>query len=414
MSGAGRVHEAVLVDYVRTPFAKAGEKGFFREVRSDDLGAHVVRALVERTGIDPMELEEVVFGAVEQFGEQAHIGRNVAVLAGLPFDVAGLSVERACATPMSAIQYAAMAIMAGCGELFIAGGAESMTHFSLPLVTAETDLDELLSREGTMLSMMSPNPRLFERMDPIEAVGGLTAEKLAAQTGTSRELQDRWAFESNERAVRANASGRFAEEIVAVPGQLADGTEALIDSDQIPRPGLTLERIRELPTPFDLEKGTVSSAASSKSADGAAAVMLASKEKAAQLGLEPLATVRAVGVVGTDPTTMVSGHIPAIRKALTRAQLSPSQIDLWEFNEAFALSALRGIEEFGLDDNRVNVNGGACALGHPVGASGARLVGTLALELKRRSARYGVAGICAGYGQGAAVVLERDGDRSGS
>lgn len=401
--------EAVVVGYVRTPFAKAGEKGFFREIRSDDLGVHVVRALLERTGVDPVDVEEVVFGSVEQFGEQAHIARNVAFLAGLPFEVAGLSVERACATPMSAVHYAALAIQGGCGELFIAGGTESMTHFSLPVVTAETDLDELLSRKGTMLSMMVPNPRVFERMDPIEAVGGLTAEKLAARFGVSREEQDRWALLSNERAVRAQSEGRFAAEIVAVEGLDVDGAPAPIDTDQIPRPGLTMERIRELGTPFKPEGGTVSSAASSKASDGAAAVMLASKERARDLGLRPLATVRAQSVAGIDPTITVYGHIPATHKALKRAELSPQEVDLWEFHEAFSISPLLAIKEFGLDEQQVNVNGGACALGHPVGASGARLVGTLALELDRRAARYGVAAVCAGYGQGTAVVLEREG-----
>ena len=402
--------DPVIVGYVRTPFAKSGEKGYFREVRSDDLGAHVVRTLVERSGVDPGSIEEVVFGSVEQFGEQAHVGRNVAVLAGLPFEVAGLSLERACVTPMSAVQYAALAVQAGCGDLFVAGGTESMTHFALPVVTADTDLDELLSRKGTMLSVMSPNPRVFDRMDPIEAVGGLTAEKLADRCGTGREEQDRWAWISNDRAVAAQAEGRFAGEIVATDGLTPEGAPAAFATDQIPRPGLTMERVRELPTPFRPEGGTVSSAASSKSSDGAAAVLIASRAKADELGLPSLGTIRAQGVAGVDPTLTVYGHVPATRKALARAGLSPSAIDLWEVHEAFSISALVAIEEFGLKEGEVNVNGGACALGHPVGASGARLVGTLALEMARRGAQWGVACMCAGYGQGAAVVIEGPGE----
>jgi acetyl-CoA acetyltransferase family protein len=399
--------DPVILGYVRTPFGKAG-KGCFREVRSDDLGAHVVRALLERTGVDPTQVEEVVMGAVEQFGEQAHPGRNVAVLAGLPFEVAGLSIERACATAMSAIHYAAMAIRYGAGDLFIAGGMDSMSHFSLPVVTPETDLQALLEEKGTMLSMMVPNPRIFERMNPIEAVGGVTAEKLASLYGIGREQQDRWALLSNERAVRAQREGRFALEIAPLEGILPDGNRGIVTEDEWPRPDLSWERVRELPTPFKPQGGTVSSASASKSADGAAAVLLASREWARRFGLEPLATVRSVGVVGVDPTIMGYANVPASLKALKRAGLEPGDVDLWEINEAFAVVVLVAMKELGLDPERVNVNGGACALGHPVGASGARLVGTLALELKRRGLRWGVASICAGYGQGAATVLERE------
>ncbi|MHB1517160.1 MAG: thiolase family protein [Acidimicrobiales bacterium] len=401
--------DAVIVGYVRTPFTRAGKRGAFREVRSDDLGVAVVRALLSRSGVDPADVEEVVFGAVEQFGEQAHPGRNVAVLAGLPFEVAGLSVERACATAMSAVQYAAMAVQTGCGDLFVAGGMESLTHYELPIVTADTDFDLLLAEKGTMLSLMSPNPRISERMDPIEAIGGLTAERLAARFGVSREEQDRWALRSNERALDAQRAGRLAAEIIPLEGLSEDGLSVLVDTDEYPRPGLDPERVALLPTPFDPEAGTVSSASCSKTADGAAAVLVASRSKAEELGLAPLATVRSQAVAGVEPNLMGYGNVPASRKALLRAGLNAGDIDLWEINEAFAVVVLVALGELGIDPERVNVNGGACALGHPVGATGARLVGALALELARSEARYGVASICAGYGQGAAIVLERSG-----
>ncbi len=402
-----RLREAVIVGYVRTPFTRAGERGALREVRSDDLGSAALSALVERTGVDPSEIEEVIFGAVEQFGEQAHPGRNVAVLAGLPFEVAGLSVERACSTAMSAVQCAAMAIQTGCGDLIAAGGMESLTHYELPIVTAETDLDELIKEKGTLLSMMSPNPRIFERMNPIEIIGGLTAERLATLFGFSREEQDQWAIQSNELAVEAQRAGRLAAEIVPVPGLSSEGDPIIAEADECPRPGLDPARVASLPTPFDPEHGTVSSAACSKTADGAAAVMLASREKAEQLGLKPLAVISSQAVAGVAPEIMGYGNVPASKKALVRAGLSVDDVDLWEINEAFSVVVLVAMKELGIDPGRVNVNGGACALGHPVGASGARLVGTLALELARRNARYGVASICAGFGQGTAVVLER-------
>ncbi|MHB1890772.1 MAG: thiolase family protein [Acidimicrobiales bacterium] len=400
--------DPVVVGFARTPFAKAGPAGALREVRSDDLGVAAVSALVERSALDPGALEEVVMGSVEQFGEQAHPGRNVGVLAGLPFEVAGLSVERACATAMASVQYAAMAIRASAGDFFVAGGMESMSHYELPVVTAETDFEELLSRQGTLLSMMSPNPAMFDRVDPLEMIGGLTAEKLADRFGISREAQDHWALRSNERALAAQASGLPAAEIVRVKGLTADGSPVLLERDDCPRPGITLERISSLPTPFRPNGGTVSSASCSRAADGAAAVMLASREAAERRGLTPLAAVRSVAVTGVDPTIMGYGNVPASRKALARAGIRAEDVDLWEINEAFSVVVLVAIEELGLDPERVNVNGGACSMGHPVGASGARLVGTLALEMQRRGSRYGVASICAGFGQGAAIVLESE------
>ncbi len=405
------LRQAVMVDALRTPFGKADKKrGFFREIRSDDLGVIVLQELMRRTKVDPNSIEETVIGTVEQIGEQAHIGRNVAFLAGLPYEIAGFSVERACVTAMSAIQYAALAIQCGQGDVFVAGGVDSMTHISLPVVTAESDMSEVIKEEGTMLSHMDPNPRLYEKVNPIELVGGMAGEKMVEMYGIPREELDGWALMSNQRAVAAQQAGKFKVEIVPVEGLLPDGTKQLIDYDQGPRADSTLEKIASLPTPWKPRGGTLSAASASGSADGAALAMLMSKEKAEELGMTPLATIRSMAVAGCDPTNTLYSVIPAVRKALARADLSIEDMDLIEINEAFACVPIVFMKEFGIADaDRINVNGGACAIGHPVGASGARLPGTLAYEMRRRKVRYGLAGICGGYGVGGAMVLEAEG-----
>lgn len=401
--------EAVVVDAVRTPFCRSGEKGFFRNVRSDDMGVIVLQELVKRTGVGPGLIDEVILGAVEMMGEQAHPGRNVLFLAGFPFEVPGLSLERACVTAMSSVHVAAMSIQCGLGDIYIAGGIDSMTHLSLPVVTPDTDFDELLKVKGTMLSAMNPNPRMYERANPVDFVGGITAEKLAEMYDVSREEMDKWALMSHQRAVAAQKEGRFKNEIVPVEGELLDGTKKLIDFDQGPRAGSILEKISSLPTPFKPVGGRINAASSSGTADGAAAVMLMSKDKAKEFGIKPLATIRAMAVAACDPTIMGYSVIPATKKALDGAGLSMDDMELIEVNEAFAVVPIVFMREFGLKDaERINVNGGACALGHPVGASGARLIGTLAYEMIRRGSRWGLAAICGGYGQGGATILERE------
>ena len=403
------IKEAVLVDAVRTPFCRSGDKGFFRNVRSDDMGVVVLQELAKRTRVDPALVDEVILGAVEMMGEQAHPGRNVLFLANFPFEVPGLSLERACVTAMSSIHVAAMSIQCGIGDIYIAGGIDSMTHLSLPVVTPDTDFDALLKVQGTMLSAMNPKPRMYQRANPVDLVGGVTAEKLAEMYDIPRDEMDRWALMSHQRAVAAQREGRFRDEIVPIEGELLDGTRKLVDLDQGPRADSTLEKIASLPTPFKPVGGRINAASSSGTADGAAAVMLMSKDKAREFGLKPLATIRAMAVAACDPTIMGYSVVPATRKALNYVGLSTDDMELIEVNEAFAVVPLVLMREFGIKDaERINVNGGACALGHPVGASGARLVGTLAYEMLRRGSRWGLATICGGFGQGGATILERE------
>lgn len=404
------LREAVIVDAVRTPFGRGHqEKGFLRNWRSDDLGVLVLRAIVARTGVEPAEIEEVILGAVEQLGEQAHPARNCLVLAKYPYEVAGLSVERACVTAMSAVQVAALGIMAGLGDIYVAGGIDSMTHISLPVVTPDTDFDELLKQPGTMLSAMNPNPRMYEDLNPLELVGGITAEKLAAQFDISREEMDRWAVMSHQRAVAAQRAGKLKEEILPLLAHDPAGKEFWLDYDQGPRPDTSYEKCAQLPTPFMPEGGRITAASSSGQADGAAVCMLMSKEMARKKGLKPFATIRALAVAGCDPTIMGWSVVPATRKALQRGGFRLEQMELIEVNEAFACVPIVFMKEFGITSSeRINVNGGACAIGHPVGATGARLIGHLAYEMNRRGCRFGLATICGGYGQGGTTILERE------
>jgi acetyl-CoA acetyltransferase family protein len=406
------LREAVIVDYVRTPFGRAHkQKGFLREVRSDDMGVFVLREIVKRTRVDPGEVEEVILGAVEQLGEQAHPGRNCLVLAKYPFDVAGLSVERACVTAMSAIHVAALSIQCGMGDIYIAGGIDSMTHISLPVVTPDTDFDELLKEEGTMLSAMNPNPAMYDDLNPLELVGGITAEKLVSQFNIPRKEMDEWAVMSNLRAVQAQKQGRFKQEIAPLKAVDNEGKDFMLDYDQCPRPDTNYEKVSKLPTPFMPEGGTINAASASGTADGAAVCMVMSKEMAREKGLKPFATIRAMAVAGCDPTIMGWCVVPATRKALKRQKMDIKDMELIEINEAFACVPIVFMKEFGLSESAteiINVNGGACALGHPVGASGARILGHLAYEMNRRKNRWGLATICGGYGQGGATIIERE------
>jgi acetyl-CoA acetyltransferase family protein len=352
-------------------------------------------------------VDELILGAVELIGEQAHPGRNVAFLAGLPYEVTGLTVERACVTPMSAIQIAALSIMGNMGDVYIAGGLDSMTHLAIPLMTADSNIMEVIQEKGTLMSSMDPNPKLFDIMNPIELTGGVSAEKMADDYNISRDEMDRWAHESHLRAVRAHEAGRFKDEIVPIEGHLPDGTAFMVDRDQGPRPDSSLEKIRSLPTLFKPEDGKINAASSAGQADGAAVVMVMAREVAEKSKLPILATIRGMAVAGCDPTNLVYSSVPATKKVLARTKMSADQIDLFECNEAFACAPIMLMRELGLKDSeRMNPNGGACAIGHPVGASGARLVGHLALELRRRGRRFGIATICGGYGQGGATLIE--------
>jgi acetyl-CoA acetyltransferase family protein len=382
------MREAVVVDAVRTPIARAHpEKGWFKDIRSDELGVIVVRRLLERTGVDPRQVEDVILGCANQTGEQAmNTARYIAIMAGLPFEVAAQTINRQCASGMTAVHSAAQAIMTGCGDIFIAGGIESMTH--------------LPEGAGAVL-----NPRRFDYVDPSASSMGLTAENLAEMYGISREEQEVFALESHRRAIAAQEEGRFRDEIVPVEVVSDDGEKSLVASDQNPRSYTALDVMAAL-VPISRTGGTITAATASLASDGAAAVMLMSRERCDEMGLKPLARVASMAVAGVDPRLMGLGIVPAARKALERAGLDVSDIDVAELNEAFAVVTMVAVREMGIEEGKVNPNGGAVALGHPMGATGARLVTTLVHEMNRRRAKYGLAAMCVGMGQGAATVLE--------
>jgi 3-oxoadipyl-CoA thiolase len=387
--------EAVVLAGVRTPVGRYG--GALSEYRADDLAALAIAAAVERAGVEAGEIEDVYFGCANQAGEDnRNVARIAALLAGLPEAVAGVTVNRLCASGLSAVVSACHAIRAGEGELFVAGGVESMTR--APLVLAKPE--RAYERGGrtvwdTTLGWRFPNPRLEEKF-PLESMGE-TGENVAERWSVSREDQDAFALESQRRHAAAAEAGRFRDELVPVDG---------IDADEQPRSDTTLEKLATLRPAFR-EGGTVTAGNSSGLNDGAAALVVASREKALELGVEPLGRFVASAVAGVDPRVMGIGPVPAVQKALARAGIEVADLDLVELNEAFASQSLHVIRELGLDPERVNVNGGAIAVGHPLGMSGARLVVTLLHELGRSEGRYGLATLCVGVGQGQAAVFER-------
>jgi acetyl-CoA acetyltransferase family protein len=403
------LREAVLVGYVRTPFGKADpQRGFFRNVRSDDLAAIVLREILTRTGVAAKDIDGIILGAVEMMGEQAHPGTAIPFLAGFPPHVVGLSVERACTTAMMSVHIATMNVQCGQGDVYIAGGLDSMTHFRIPVIKDGMDMDEVIKQGGTMLSSMNPNPKMAEMINLIELNGGQGAERLCEQFNISRGDMDAWALASHQRAVAATKAGRLGEEITAVDGLLPDGATARITYDQGPRADTTLEKIAAL-QPVYRPDGRITAASSSGQADGAAVCMIMSRERAQALGIRPLARIHTIAAGACAPTDLIYSAIPATRRALERSGLGTQDFDLIEVNEAFACAPIALMRDLKMPDaaaEKINVNGGACALGHPVGASGARLVGTLALELRRRGGRFGLATICGGMGQGAATILE--------
>ena len=385
--------EAVILSAVRTPIGRYG--GTLSDVRPDDLAALVIKAAVERAGVDQAEIEDVYFGAANQAGEDnRNVARMSALLAGLPQSVAGVTVNRLCASGLSAVVGAAHAIRAGDGELFVAGGAESMSR--APLVTAKPDYGDGTTWDTT-LGWRFPNPRM-EEMFPLESMGE-TGENVAERYQVTREEQDAFALQSHRRWAAAQEAGRFADELVPV-GE--------VDRDEHPRPDTSLEKLAALKPAFR-EGGTITAGNASGINDGAAALVVASEEKARGLGVEPLGRFVASAVAGVDPRYMGVGPVPAVQKLLARAGIEAADLDLVELNEAFASQSLQVIRELGLDPERVNVNGGAIALGHPLGMSGARLAVSLLHELRRREGRYGLATLCVGVGQGQAAIFERDG-----
>jgi 3-oxoadipyl-CoA thiolase len=400
--------EAVIIEAVRTPIGR--HNGVLRDVRPDDLAALVVAEVVRRAGIDPGAIEEVYVGCANQAGEDnRNVARMAALLAGFPVSVAAVTFNRLCSSGLAAINAAARAIKVGEGDVFVAGGVESMTRAPYAIPKNPDGSMSHLTAWDTTLGWRFPNPKLKETYGN-ESMGE-TAENLRlVGPKISREEQDRFALESHRRAVAAIESGRFSEEIVPVPVPQRKGGVALVTRDEHPRPDTSLEALAKLPPAFR-ENGTVTAGNSSGVNDGAAAVLLMSDGKARGLGLRPMARVVASAAAGVEPRTMGLGPVPAVRKALARAGLRVEDLGLIELNEAFAIQALLVMRELGFPHDITNVNGGAVALGHPLGCSGARILCTLVHEMGRRAAKekrpyYGLATLCVGVGQGEATVVE--------
>jgi 3-oxoadipyl-CoA thiolase len=399
------LREAWIVEAVRTPIGRYG--GALAGVRPDDLAATVLRAVVDRAGLDAGLVEDVILGCANQAGEDNRdIARMAVLLAGFPVEVGGLTVNRLCGSGLQAINSAAHAIAVGDGDVFIGGGVESMTRAPYVMAKAEGPWDRgPRELQDTTLGWRFINPRLAERHYPYSM--GETAENVAERWGIDRERQDAFALESHRRAVAAIEDGRFAGQIVPVEVTGRKGAVTVVDRDEHPRADSTLEALGRLRPAFKGEGGSVTAGNSSGINDGAAAVLLVEAERARALGLRPLARIVSTAVAGVDPAVMGIGPVPATRKALERAGIDVEDLDLVELNEAFASQSLACIDELRLDPAKVNVNGGAIALGHPLGMSGGRLITMLTHELRRTGGRYGLATMCIGVGQGIATVVER-------
>jgi 3-oxoadipyl-CoA thiolase len=386
---------AVVLSAVRTPVGRYG--GALAGVRPDDLAATAISAAVDRAGIARDEIEDVYFGCANQAGEDnRNVARMAVLLAGLPESVAGVTLNRLCASGLAAVVSACHAVVAGDGDLFVAGGVESMSRAPLVMAKPETPFPRGNQTVwDTTLGWRFPNPRL-EEMFPLESMGE-TGENVAERWNVTREEQDAFALESQRRWAAAAGSGLFEDELVPVGD---------VTRDEHPRPDSSAEKLAALKPAFH-EGGTVTAGNSSGINDGAAALVIASEEKARELGVEPLGAFAGSAVAGVDPRVMGIGPVPAVRKLLARVGVDAADLDLVELNEAFASQSLVVIRELGLDPAKVNVNGGAIAIGHPLGMSGARLVVTLLHELRRRKGRYGLATLCVGVGQGAAALFER-------
>jgi acetyl-CoA acyltransferase len=384
------MNSAVIVDCCRTPIGRASaDKGVFRDVRADDLATAVVRAIVVRTGIDPAQVEDVVLGNTQQQREQGfNIARIVSLMSGLPSSTGGATINRLCGSSLQALNQASHSIVAGAEDVQIVGGLEHMHHIPMD-------------------SGVDFNPKLFHVTSKGALHMGLTAEFLAQTQGIGREAQDEFALGSHKKAAAATAAGEFAREIVPIWGRDEAGDRVLVTTDQCIRPDTSLEALAALKPAFMPEIGTVTAGNSSPLNDGAAALLMMSEKKAKSLGLKPLVRVRATAVAGVDPSVMGTGPVPATKKALQRAGLNLEDIELMELNEAFAAQALACIQMLGIDEAKVNVRGGAIAIGHPLGASGARIATTLIHTMLDRQANLGLATMCIGIGQGIATIFER-------
>ncbi len=381
---------AVVIDCVRTPIGRAHpDKGYFRDVRSDDLAVACVNALLERTGIDPAHVEDVVMGNTNQTLEQGlNAGRMIGLMSRLPVESGGATVNRLCGSSLQALNQASHSIMAGFEDVQVIGGFEHMHHLPMD--------------HGVDL-----NPKLFHRTSKGALLMGVTAEFLAQTQDISREEQDQFALRSHQRAAAAQAAGEFQSELIPVYGRGEDGRRLLVDHDQCVRSDTSMAALGELNPAFMPKLGTVTAGNSSPLNDGAAAMLVMSSEKADALGLKPIAKVVATAVAGVEPCVMGTGPVPATQKALKRAGLQLSDIDVIELNEAFAAQSIACLRALQVDADRVNVRGGAIAIGHPLGASGARIATTLLHAMTARDATFGLATMCIGAGQGIATIFER-------
>ncbi len=400
------IREAVIVDYLRSAFSRSRprepERDVFNSLRMDDVAAMLVKELVKRTGIKAEEIGDVITGTAMPVREQwLYGGRNIVFLAELPINVAGQGIDRQCASSMSTIHTGAMEIMLGYSDIVVSCGIEHMTHIPA------------LGGGDRSQVPVEPNARLitdeaFKKYDFMTTANmGLTAEKLLAHSDFNREDMDKWSLGSQQKAAKALEEGFFKGEIMPIEVTLADGTKRVIDSDQSIRATTTMEGLSQLPPSFK-EDGQVTAGNSSPLNAGASAMILMSKEKAKEYGLKPLATIVSMGWAGVEPTMMGLGPIPASRMALEHAGLEVKDIDFWEINEAFAIVTINSIKELGIDPEKVNIKGGAVALGHPLGATGTRLVGTAARILNVEGGTYGCATACVGGGQGATTILKRE------
>jgi len=397
------MEEAVILSAVRTPIGRYA--GSLKDVRPDDLAALAITEAVRRANIDAGSVEDVILGCANQAGEDnRNVARMALLLAGLPIEVGGQTVNRLCGSGLQAINSAAQAIQTGAGDTFVAGGVESMTRAPFVLSKADSAFSRAMNLQDTTLGWRFVNPRLSALYHPYSM--GETAENVAERTRISRAEQDAYALRSHQRAVAAQQSGRFTEEIVPVPIPQKKGEAVLVALDEQPRSDTTLEKLATLKPVFRTD-GSVTAGNSSGINDGAAALVLMARNRAQRLGLIPRARIVASAVAGVDPAYMGLGPIPATQKVLQRTGLSIKDIDVIELNEAFAVQVLQCVRELEIDEEKLNVNGGAIALGHPLGCSGARLVVTLLHELERRGGRYGLATMCIGVGQGIATIIER-------
>ena len=397
------MEEAVILSAVRTPIGRYA--GSLKDVRPDDLAALVIAEAVRRATIDPQSIEDVILGCANQSGEDNRdVARMALLLAELPLHVAGQTVNRLCGSGLQAVNSAAQAIQTAMGDTFVAGGVESMTRAPFVLGKADAAFGRNMNLHDTTHGWRFINPKLSAMHHPYSM--GETAENVAEKYGISRADQDAFALRSQQRAVAAQQSGRFAAEIIPLTIPQKKGEPTIVAIDEHPRADTTLEKLAALKPAFRKD-GSVTAGNSAGINDGSAALVIMSQSRAQQLGLRPRARIVASAVAGVDPAYMGLGPVPATRKVLQRAGLSISDMDLIELNEAFAAQALQCVRELEIDEQKLNVNGGAIALGHPLGCSGARILVTLLHELERRGGKYGLATMCIGVGQGIATIIER-------